>query len=220
MGDLFLETLKTLTISRKTMLKKCSLTPETKALFDHYAKNKKSLILVLGHHGNWEWAGNAFGLQCKQPLYVIYHPLSNKPFNSLVIKMRTRFGTRLIEMKSTLRDMIAKRGEVNVTAFIADQSPTPEGAYWTTFLNQDTPIFKGAEKIARKLEYPVVYVSLDRYKRGYYKVNAQVLFENPGLTKENEISEKHTRILEKEILRQPETWLWSHRRWKHKRPAA
>ncbi len=91
--------------------------------------------------------------------------------------MRTRLGTKLIEMKSTLRDMVTNRKEVTATAFIADQTPFPENAYWTTFLNQDTPVFTGTEKIAQKFNYPVVYVSVKRMKRGYYEVFAEPLFE-------------------------------------------
>jgi len=217
--DLILETFKTLAISRKAMLKHCAMDEASLALFNKYAEQKKNVIIVMGHFGNWEWAGNTFSLLGKHHLYVIYHPLSNKYFNGLIIKMRTRFGTGLIEMRNTIRDMIARRNELTATAFIADQTPPPEGAYWTRFLNQDTPIFWGTEKIARKLNYPVIYVSVRRMKRGHYTVFAEELVAAPAATAEGEISELHTRRLEKDILQQPETWLWSHRRWKHKKPA-
>ena len=216
--DLFLETFKTLTISKKAMLKRCVFTKESMQLFDKLAEEKKSIVLVMGHLGNWEWAGNTFSLLCKQQLYVIYHPLSNKHFDKLIYDMRTRFGTKLIAMRNTFRDMVSNRNEVNATAFIADQTPSPEGAYWTTFLNQDTPVFKGTEKIAQKLNFPIVYARVKRLKRGFYEVHSELLIENPAGTKEGEISELHTRKLEKDIIAQPEIWLWSHRRWKHKRP--
>lgn len=217
--DLFLETFKTLTIGRKAMLKHCAIDEKALAVFNKYAAENKSVIIVMGHFGNWEWAGNTFSLLGKHHLYVIYHPLSNKYFNRLIIKMRTRFGTGLIEMKNTIRDMLSNKKELSATAFIADQTPPPEGAYWTQFMNQDTPIFKGTEKIARKLNYPVVYVSVKRVKRGYYKILAETLVESPAETREGEISELHTRRLEKDVIEQPEIWLWSHRRWKHKKPA-
>ncbi|MGZ3864298.1 MAG: lysophospholipid acyltransferase family protein [Bacteroidia bacterium] len=218
--DFILETLKTLTISRSAMLKRCKLSPEAKKLFDMYYEEKKSLIFVMGHYGNWEWAGNTFSLEGKHQLYVIFHPLTNKYFNGLIVGMRTRFGTKLIEMKNTIRDMISNRKELNATAFIADQTPPPEGAYWTKFLNQDTPIFWGTEKIARKLNYPVIFVNVGRVKRGYYEIHAETLVEDPSTTYEGQISEMHTRRLEQEIVKQPELWLWSHRRWKHKKPVA
>lgn len=215
--DLFLETFKTLTINKKTMLKHCYFNPKAKALFDKLAEENKSIILVLGHLGNWEWAGNTVSLQLKQQLYVIYHPISNKYFDWLMYKMRTRFGTKLIAMKDTFREMLENRAELNATAFIADQTPAPESAYWTTFLNQDTPVFKGTELIARKINYPVVYATVKRVKRGEYELLAEMLCEVPKATTEGEISELHTRKLERDIIAQPEIWLWSHRRWKHKR---
>lgn len=219
MCDLFLETFKTLTMSRRFSLEHCKFSELSKQLFDDYFEQKKSIILVMGHFGNWEWAGNSFSIECKQQLYVIYHPLTNTHFNTLIVNMRTRFKTKLILMSDTFREMLRNRGEINATAFIADQTPPPENAYWTTFLNQDTPIFRGTEIIAKKLNYPVVYGSMRRVKRGYYEMFAETLFENPATSAEGEISEAHTRKLEIEIREQPEIWLWSHRRWKHKRPA-
>jgi KDO2-lipid IV(A) lauroyltransferase len=217
MCDLMLETFKTLTISRKEALRRCRF--HDLSLLKRLHEEKKSIIIVLGHYGNWEWAGSSMSLDTDYQLYVIYHPLSNKRFDKLIYNMRTRFGTKLIPMNNTFRDMVKNRDHISATAFIADQTPAPEHAYWTTFLNQDTPIFEGTEKIARKLNYPVVFGNVKRIKRGYYEVFTEMLVEDPRSTSEGEISELHTRRLEEEIRKQPETWLWSHRRWKHKRPA-
>ncbi|MRG45146.1 lipid A biosynthesis acyltransferase [Chitinophaga sp. SYP-B3965] len=216
--DTLLETFKTLTISGQSAIKRCKLTPEALQLFNRYADENKSIIIVMGHLGNWEWAGNTFSLQCRHHLYVVYHPLSNKYFNGLIYRMRTRFGTGLIAMKDTFREMVQHRAELDATAFIADQTPAPDNAFWLTFLNQNTPVFQGTEKIARKMNYPVVYTRVERVKRGYYEISAQTLFEEPGKTTDGEITMAHTRALEQDIIRQPESWLWSHRRWKHKRP--
>lgn len=220
--DLFLETFKTLTISRASMLRHCSISPEMIQLLNKMADEQKSVILVLGHKGNWEWAGNSFSLLCKHQLYVIYHPLANKYFDGLMYKMRTRFGTKLIPMNDTFREMIRNRGELNATAFIADQTPQPDSAHWMTFMNQDTPVFRGTELIAAKLKRPVVYISVKKLRRGYYMLDAHerdvMLPEN--YPAEGALTEAHTQILEKDILTQPETWLWSHKRWKHKKPSA
>ena len=218
--DVILETIQTLTISKKTMLNRCKMNDSSKAIFDHFNQKQQSCIIVLGHFGNWEWGGNAFSLTCNQQLYVLYHPLSNKNFDGLMKKLRTRFGARLYSMKDAVREMIKNKNEVTATAFIADQTPAPETAYWTTFLNQDTPVFLGTEKIAKKLNFPVVYVSLHRFKRGHYEFNAELICANPQGTSEGEITELHTKCLEKDIISQPEIWLWSHKRWKHKRKQA
>lgn len=215
--DLVLETLKTLTISKEEMLDHCKISPQAKAVFDELAESKRNSIIVMGHYGNWEWGGHSFSLTCKQQLYVIYHPLANPYFNGMIVRLRKRFGTDLIVMKDTFRDMVSKKSELNTTAFIADQTPQPDSAYWTTFLHQDTPVFKGAEKISQKLNYPVVYVSIVRSERGYYTLNAEKLFAEPSKTSENEILESFTRKLEDDIIKQPEIWVWSHRRWKFKR---
>ena len=216
--DLFLETFKTLTISRENMVKHCEFIPETLAIFNQLAEEKQSFIVAMGHFGNWEWGGNTFSICCKHQLYVIYHPLSNKYFNGLIYRMRTRFGTRLISMKDTLRDMLKNREDLTATAFIADQAPLPDRAYWMEFMNQDTPIFLGIEKIALKIRYPIVFITIRRVKRGYYKVFAERIELPSELQKSGTITEIYTRRLESDIRSQPENWLWTHRRWKHQRP--
>lgn len=213
--DTIVETLKLLTISPWKLRKRVSFDTHMKELFGKFNSEKKSMVAVMGHCGNWEWAGCAFSLEFEQQLYAIYHPLSNKQFDKLLYNMRARFGNKLIAMKDVLREMIKNKNEVCVNTFIADQTPAPEGAYWTTFLNQQTPVFFGTEKIARKLNQPVVFVSVVKVKRGHYKVNAKLVSDNPKELQEGEISELHTRILEKDIIAQPYTWLWSHKRWKH-----
>jgi len=216
--DLFLETFKTLTISKESMVNHCEFVPETLAIFNQLAEENQSFMVVMGHFGNWEWGGNTFSICCRHQLYVIYHPLTNKYFNGLVYRMRTRFGTRLIPMKDTIRDMIKNKDHLTATAFIADQSPLPDRAYWMTFLNQETPVFLGIEKIAIKIQYPIVYISIRRVKRGYYKVFAEKIELPLQLQKTGTITEIHTRRLEADIRSQPENWLWTHRRWKHVRP--
>jgi Kdo2-lipid IVA lauroyltransferase/acyltransferase len=216
--DLFLETFKTLTISKENMVKHCEFVPETLAIFNQLAEENQSFIVAMGHFGNWEWGGNTFSICCKHQLYVIYHPLTNKYFDGLTFRMRTRFGTRLIAMKDTLRDMLKNRNDLTATAFISDQAPLPDRAYWMDFLNQDTPVFLGIEKIALKIRYPIVYITIRRVKRGYYRVFAERIELTSELQKTGTITEIHTRKLETDIRSQPENWLWTHRRWKHQRP--
>jgi KDO2-lipid IV(A) lauroyltransferase len=215
--DLFLETIKLLTISRKELLKRCKFNPQALELFSKLADEQKSVIMVLGHQGNWEWACNSFNISCRQQLYVIYHPISNKFFDGLMYRIRTRNGTKLIPMNSTYREMAHHKNELNATAFVADQTPQPDHAYWVTFLNQDTPVFKGVEVIAKKMNLPVVYTAVKKIKRGYYEMHAELVTEHPEVTANGELSEIYTRKLEKDIKAQPGTWLWSHKRWKHKR---
>ncbi|MFK7923160.1 MAG: lysophospholipid acyltransferase family protein [Bacteroidia bacterium] len=213
--DLIVETIKTLTISPSSLRKRMIF--EDKSVFEKYYQQNQSIIIVMGHFGNWELGGARFAIEPLHKLYVIYHPLTNKYFDKLVYKMRTRLGNGLYAMKRTLRGMVANRKNVTATAFIADQTPSPRDAYWMTFLNQDTPVFTGTGKIANKFNYPVVYASVKRVKRGYYEISIEDLIKNSGDTEPEEIVASFTRRLEQDIREIPETWLWTHRRWKHKR---
>lgn len=216
--DWILEMVKAITISKEESIKRCFLT-NTKVL-DNLAKQKKQIIYVMGHMGNFEYGGPEMEINTPYHLNVIYKPQANEYFNRLINKKRVRFGPSLIPMATVFREMVKMKDSsvLNATAFIADQTPSPNSAYWTTFLNQDTPIFWGTETIAKKLNFPVVYLSTKRTKRGYYEMTPELLCENPKDTAKGELSEMHTKRLEQDIIKQPEIWLWSHRRWKHTRP--
>jgi Kdo2-lipid IVA lauroyltransferase/acyltransferase len=215
--DLTLETLKTLKMTAEENRERCHF--HNAAWLDKFQEEKKSFIIVMGHYGNWEWAGPCFTLNTKFQLVVIYRPLKNIHFEKMLSGMRTRFGTRITATKNTLRDMVANRKTLTATALIADQTANiPDNAYWTTFLHQDTAVFTGPEKLATKFNYPVVYMNVQRVRRGYYEITPELLFVNPKDTADNEISESFTKRLEREIIRDPSVWLWSHKRWKHKRP--
>lgn len=215
MVDLFLETFKTLTMSAKQMQKRTRMADMT--LVYELKERNQNFLFVMGHYGNWEWCGHSFSLHHQYQLDALYHPLSNPFFNWLTNKIRSKFGMGLIPMQSSIREMLKRKGTLSATAFIADQTPQPENAYWLSFLNQDTPVFTGTEKIAKKFNYPVVFASVKRVKRGYYSVSFAKITDDPQSTPDGYITEQHSKLLEADIIAEPETWLWSHRRWKHKR---
>ena len=137
--DLTLETLKTLTIPKEEVRKRVSFPGAD--VFKPFAEAKQSVIIVMGHYGNWELAGARFAVEPGlHQLIVIYHPLQNPHFEKLIVHMRTRLGNRLYAMHDTFKGMVRDRHQLTATAFIADQTPSPEKALWTTFLNQDTPV--------------------------------------------------------------------------------
>jgi len=213
--DLTFETFKLLTISPSALAKRFSCSDFSS--IERYYQQEQSIILVMGHLGNWELGGAYFSLLPLHHVFGIYHPLANRRFDQLFNRMRTRLGAGTYPMKDAFRGMLKNRNEVTATAFIADQTPSPQNAHWMTFLNQDTAVFRGTEIIANKLDYPVIYMSVIRQKRGFYKLYAELLAEHPKSLAANELTEMHTRRLEQDIIKHPETWLWSHRRWKHKR---
>ena len=216
--DVIVESLKAMKMDDAETRKRCTTTSQDWLVKLH--EENRSLILVTGHYGNWEWASACFRLNTPYDLSVIYRPLANKHFDRLVAGMRSRFGIQIVPETRTLRAMAANRNQVTATAFVADQSAPGDYAYWTTFLNQDTSIYTGPEKLARKFNYPVVFVNMHRVRRGYYEMTIELLCLDPDKTKDGEISEAFARRLEKDILKNPVTWLWSHKRWKHKRPQA
>ncbi|MFN4083385.1 MAG: lysophospholipid acyltransferase family protein [Bacteroidia bacterium] len=214
--DLMLETFKTLVFSKKQAIRAFEIDAKTIDMINDYAAKNQSLIFVAGHHGNWEWSGNALAQQYKGVLYIIYHKLSNKYFDRFMYNMRSRFGTKLIEMNDVPKAMLKNKNHVSATGFISDQTPSSVNAYWLWFLNQPTPVFKGTELLAKKFNYPVIYFSVRRIARGKYKCTGHLLCAEPKLTADGEITRLHTKALEDDIKIQPEIWLWSHRRWKHK----
>ncbi len=213
--DLILETLKTLRMTEKEARERCAFhKPEW---LDQLHKEGKSFIIVMGHYGNWEWAGPAFTLNTPYQLVVIYRPLTNPYFNNMLTRMRTKFGTQIAKETDTLRVMVANRKKLTATALVADQTASPQTGYWTTFLNQETPVYNGPEKLAKKFNYPVVFMNVTRPRRGYYEVTPELMFPEPQAAAEDEILETFMKRLEAEIKINPAIWLWSHKRWKHKR---
>jgi len=216
MVDLFLETFKLLTISKKELQQRVVFDDIT--LVNQLKARNQNFLFVMGHYGNWEWCGQSFQLKHIYQQDVLYHPLSSPFFEWFTMKLRTRFGVKPLAMKTSLKEMINRKTILTATAFLADQTPTStRDAYWTKFLNQDTAVYIGTEKIAKKFNYPVIFVSVHRITRGYYSTSFKLITDDSANTAEGFITETHTRLLEEDIKQHPEFWLWSHRRWKHKR---
>ncbi len=215
--DTFVETLKLWHISKDEILKHCVC--KNPDFLMKYKEQNKSIIAITGHYGNWEWL-SSLAIYDIGTFLPIYKPLHNKVFDKMFISIREQFGAQTLPKKDTLRTMFKHKSQGNftVTAFIGDQTPNGNNLhYWTNFLNQDTPILQGAERIAKKLDQAVVYCKMTKVKRGYYEYQFIPITDNPKETEENYITESHTRILEEIINENPAYWLWSHKRWKHKR---
>lgn len=215
--DLLLETLRMKNLTEAEVYERFAL-KESPVLKELRMQNR-SIVLVLPHYGNWEWAAPAFNLQSSYQLLVVYKALSNPWFDKMMRNIRVRHGILITPTKSVLRDIVATRNQTVAIALVADQAASKKDAYWTTFLNQDTAVFMGPEKIAKKFDFPVVQMRILKVKRGYYTMECDLLFEHPRNTAEGEITETFTRKFEEQIRRDPTIWLWSHKRWKHKRPA-
>ena len=219
-SDMLVESVKALTVSKNEIKRRCAFKEGSMAIFERLFSEGKNCIALMGHYGNWELAGLSMSFQSPYLLKVIYRPLSNEYFDALIYKLRNRFHAQPLAMDNAAREMLKRSADLSCTVFIADQTPQPDDALWLKFLNQDTPFFQGAEKLSRRLNYPVVFASVKKMKRGFYEIAIETLFDNPSQTKLGEITSSFARQLEKDILAQPEIWLWSHRRWKHKKKQA
>lgn len=216
--DLVVESLKTFTISQEQVKKRIVCTnPE---VINKYFEQGRSIILAGGHYNNWELFAVAVDDLIKHQSVALYLPLNNTFFDNLMKKTRGRYGLIMISTKK-IKDFF-QANENNLTALIfgMDQSPgNPAKSYWTTFLNQDTGVLFGPEKYAKLHNQPVVFGHLQKVKRGHYVLSFFDVTDKPLETANGEITEKLIRLIEKDIIAQPEYWLWTHRRWKHKRPA-
>jgi KDO2-lipid IV(A) lauroyltransferase len=216
--DLILESLKTFTISKKQVSKR--VVCKNPELIDRYFEQGQSVIIAGGHYNNWELFAVGIDALIKHKTIGIYKPLSNKYFDEKMRTTRSKYGLYMISTKIVKRVFDEEINRPTATIFAIDQSPSnPRTCYWMEFLNQDTPILFGAEKYAKDYNYPVLYGRINKEKRGYYSFEFFETGENPKDTTYGEITEKVTRLLENDIRAIPEYWLWSHRRWKHKRPA-
>lgn len=187
-------------------------------LFDKYSEKKQSIVLAVSHYGNWEWGILGISLNAKQKMMGVYKKLNNTFFNDIMNKTRGKFDADLVEMNETYRYLIEKKEECKIVGLLADQSPVKnEYNYWTTFLNQETAIYLGPEKISKKFNYPVLFCSMKKLKRGYYEVFIEELCTNPKKTTKGKITSLYLRKMEEKINEQPQYWLWSHNRWKHKK---
>jgi KDO2-lipid IV(A) lauroyltransferase len=218
--DYFVETLKLLHISDKEMRKRMKF--ENVEQIKELMKDGNSVLMFLGHYCNWEWI-TSLNMDFKDGDKVvgeIYKPLKNKAMNDLFLRIRSRFGSRAIAKQDTLRVIVKLRreGKQTLTGFMADQVPSWKNIhYWTTFLNQDTPVFTGVERIARQTGFAVVYLDVEKTGRGYYRATVRLVTDKPAEEPENMITETYIRAMEKTILRNPAYWLWTHKRWKRTR---
>ncbi|MDX1720200.1 MAG: lysophospholipid acyltransferase family protein [Salegentibacter mishustinae] len=216
MCDMFLEMVKSISISEEELKKRFVFTNLEE--LRRIEKLDKSIMLMCGHYASFEWL---FALQLNNlnhKAYGIYKKIRNPGFDKLINDIRRRFGAELIQnSKSTLR--IAhnqKEGIRGAYAMIADQSPkSPNYKFWTDFMGKKVPFYTGSERMAKEFDMAVIYLHVDKVKRGYYKASLINIADNPTETENNQITLDYIQHLEKQIREKPELYLWTHKRWKH-----
>lgn len=211
--DTFIETLKLLSCG-KNFLRKHVTIRNMDILEDLHRKGRK-VQAHLGHNFNWE-LGNA-GVAAFNPFKFVgvYMPIANKAVDKLFYRMRSKHGTNLVSATNMKNDMYQYRNDQYMLGLIADQVPgSAKNAYWLNFFGRPTPFIKGPERGARIGNISVVFVRLYKTKRGHYVVEFSLASENPAELPEGELTRRYAIFLEEVLRKDPDMWLWSHRRWK------
>ena len=215
--DMILEAIKSMSISVEDMKARFKFT--NIELIKEFEKQNKSIVLMCAHYGSWEWI---FIIQTyvKFRGYAVYKRLNNIYFDKLVRGIRARYNSYLVTTKETIPTLIEnkKKGVLTMNGFVSDQTPKKGKAYhWNTFMGIEVPIHTGAEMHAKKLDMPVIFFSVKRIKRGFYETTFQTLAEQPNEYKNYAITDQFLKHVEQQIIEAPEYYLWTHKRWKHRK---
>lgn len=219
LSDVIFEVIKSNRLTRKQLAERMKF--RNPRILNDLAEQGKSGIIAVGHCGNWEWMPKVLEHNSDYRIFGVVKPLSNQDFDEYITRLRKKDTVRngeLIPFKSTFRTLVKFRNELILTVMAADQTPTrSEIQHWVTFLNQDTPVFLGIERISKALDHAVLYFDIQRVKRGQYEITIHEIALEPKETREFEIVGNYMSMLENSIRQNPDNWLWSHRRWKHKK---
>ncbi len=210
--DFLFEVLKCITMQPATFLERVQI--EKSPIVEELFKKNKNIIITSGHYGNHEMANLALPSLIPFQVKAVYKPLSNKYFNDFFYRFRTRYGSQLIPMKEAAAELEKKDIKPFALVLLNDQSPPPEKAFWTSFLNQETGFFTGMARFSKQYDLPILYMSIQAKSRGKYCLKVQLLCENPQEMSEEEMIRKHANFLETDINSEPRFWFWSHKRWK------
>ena len=214
--DLLMEGIKLLTLSRKSLKKRYRCTNPD--MVNDYFKQGKSVILLSSHYNNWEWMVLSLSMQFSHHGIGVGKPNSNKVFEKIINKARTRYGTEVV-FADTVRAVFDKNEKQQILCtymMLSDQSPANVAkSHITTFLHQPSAMIFGGEYFAKKYDYPVLYYVVKKLKRGHYEIVLKHITDTPQQLPHGKITDTYVKFLEGDINENPPFWLWSHKRWKH-----
>ena len=215
--DVALETFKLLSISKEEFTNRIKILNVEK-VNNLYEKNI-SVIATTSHLCNWEWMLAICAVHFKPSIDAVYQKIKNRFFEKLMLGIRSRFGSIPVEKNLVFRESLKKRNTPHVIALVADQSPprSDEQVIWTPFLNQDTAFYAGMARLAKSFKWPIIFGEMRRLDRGYYEMEFKDICDAPEDYTDEQIINKYAEMVEQSIRKNPESWLWSHNRWKRTR---
>jgi KDO2-lipid IV(A) lauroyltransferase len=213
--DMFLEMIKMLSMSEEELKKHFNFTnPE---LLQEIEK-KQSVIVMFAHYANWEWPV-IIDLFIESKGYAVYRNIKNVHFDGLVKRIRSKYGAALVKMSLVSRTVVynEKNNIRGAYAMVGDQSPFKKAIrHWAPFMGVNVPFYNGSENLAKKFDMAVVYLKVEKLKRGYYQGTFVPLTTSPKAHKDYEITDRYIKEIEKQLHEEPAYYLWTHKRWKHR----
>jgi KDO2-lipid IV(A) lauroyltransferase len=214
---MFLEMIKTMTISQEEMNKRFTIT--NLELVKEFEKKGKSTILLASHYASWEWLLSLNDKTIFKGIGV-YKKIANKYFDKLIRDIRSKYNAELVETKKAIPLMAENQhnGVISMYGLASDQSPKLDRAFhWDTFMGVEVPVHTGAEMLAKRYDLNVLFVKVKKVKRGFYEATFVPISDNPKAIPDFEITNTFLREVEKQIYEAPEYYFWTHKRWKHRR---
>lgn len=212
--DYAVETLKLLTISKEELRERMVF--EKPEVLENFARNKQSIIFMASHQFNWEWSLVSASIVFPFDIDFVYQPIKNRFFERVSLACRTRFGAYPIQREDVARELVKRKSILRGIATVADQYPghRKDKKFITTFLNQETAFFLGTNSMVLLSQFPALYYSFRKIRRGYYVATPHIIGMPPYDKNSTSVLENYIKEVEKVIVENPSGWLWSHNRWK------
>ncbi len=214
-SDYIVETFKSFTISSREL--RVRVQHINQDIFHEAKAERKNVILLSGHVFNWEWFNALSTIVPQENCYPVYRKVQSSFWEEKIKSIRNRFGNHAIEAREVIRHIFRNSNDGNsVYMFVADQTPhAGEISFGLNFLNQKTPAFIGYDKLSTRMDLIFVYCDMKKVKRGFYQINYYRIYPDGEKFVEHEVVKKFHKLLENTIIKRPDNYLWSHRRWKY-----
>lgn len=189
-------------------------------IMERLHRQGKHVLLAGGHMNNWEWSALTLNQNLPFRTMALYKKLSDSKAEKWMKESRSRYGLEMVRTTDGRAWMnVARHGDPVAVIMGFDQSPAdPSKCWWTSFLGVETAVFYGLEQWSHLYDMAVVYASIRREGPWKYTLTYELIAEDVAGLPDGEVLDRCLAKLEREILRDPSRWLWSHKRWKHRRP--